>query len=158
MDFPPDPKSGFLYNLICISSQMRSRFVLKRERGCILCDISSPSLLCSALYGATSFNRQQTRSKSARQPGWLAGFHFLVPEIILITIFTFWSQKYFWSPFSQFCHHIYFFAKVCEVALCTRYFPESALRLLFIERYTLHVATILLNFYISYFYPGLSPK
>ena len=110
MDFPPDPKSGFLYNLICISSQMRSRFVLKRERGCILCDISSPSLLCSALYGATSFNRQQTRSKSARQPGWLAGFHFLVPEITLITIFTF-------CPRNNFDHHFHFL--VAEIFLVT---------------------------------------
>ena len=77
---------------------MRSRFVLKRERGCILCDISSPSLHRS-LYGATSFNRQQTRTKSARQHAWspfsLFGprnihghhFHFLGREIFTITIF-----------------------------------------------------------------------
>ena len=37
--------------MICISSEMRRGFVLKRERRCILCDISSPSLL---LYKAPS--------------------------------------------------------------------------------------------------------
>ena len=99
--------------------------------------------------------------------GWLV-FTFLVPEIILVTIFTCWFQKYFWSPFSLFVtiftcwspfsifgHNFHFLvtmdkiirilAKLSTIEMQSigkslrGTFQSQHLRLLFTEQYTLHI-------------------
>ena len=89
-----------------ISFGLWAGFVLKREQVYFVRYFKSlPHPL--TLYGATSFNRQQTRTKSARQLGWFSlfgsrnifghHFHLFVPEIftrmLTASLCTLWLRN-----------------------------------------------------------------